>query len=144
MTATPSSTDVFDCIHEIEDHAADLIRGLQVTAARLAEERDSARGERDRAQEERDIAMQMASQATKDLVQARTEFEARLRNRDALIASLRATAETRDDKILRLTAHVRELALANEEQQRQLDAAQQQAAPPARRRRFLRGGDQHA
>lgn len=126
MTATPFGTDLLDGLHEIEGHAADLIRGLRVTAARLAEERDDARVQRD-------IAMQMASRETKDRIRERREFQARLRLRDALITSLRATDDDKNRDLRQADARIHELAVALEAAVRELDARQRQTPEPASR-----------
>lgn len=115
------------------------LHALEVTAHRLATERDKALAERDNAletnrrlQAERDCALQMASQATKDLVRTRKEMQARIDVRDNLISSLRLSDDRKNDDLRRLNARVRELALANENLQRQLDQHQQEL-PPVRK-----------
>jgi len=85
---------------------------------------------------ERDCAFKMAAQATKDQLKTRTELDARLKIRDIQIDSLRAGIDGKNAEIRQLTARVRELALVNEDQQRQLDVAQR-LETPALRRRFL-------
>lgn len=87
---------------------------------------------------ERDLAMQMASQATKDQERERREHKAELKLLDGLISSVRIDRDDKHDQIRRLNARVRELALTNEDLQRQLDAAQQEPEVPAPRRRFLK------
>lgn len=74
----------------------------------------------------RDVAIKMASQATKDLVQARHEHKAELDLYDNLVSSLRLNDDRKNDDLRRLTARVHELALANEDLQRQLETARQQ------------------
>lgn len=94
------------------------VHALEVTALRLAAERD--------------VAREMASQATKDLVRIRDEkqaMQARLDLRDALIESLRLSAARKTDDLRRLTARIHELALANEDLQRQRDRDQQEPKP---------------
>ena len=115
------------------------LHALEVTAHRLATERDHALAEQAdlleanlRLQAERDCAMQMAGQAAKDLVRVRTEMQARLDVRDALITSLRAADDSKNDDLRRLNARIRELAVENEDlrEQRKRD---QQEAPPVRK-----------
>lgn len=97
------------------------VLALKETAARLAAERDAA--------------MQMASQATKDLMSTRTDYEARLKVHDALVESLRIGRETDASDKRRLNARVLELAVTVEDLQQQLDAARQQSVGPAPRKR---------
>lgn len=87
---------------------------------------------------QRDIACQMASQATKDLVRVRDEkqaMQAQLDLRDALIESLRLSDDRKTGDLRHLTARVHELALANEELQRQRERDQQE--PAATRKSWL-------
>lgn len=87
---------------------------------------------------QRDIACQMASQATKDQERERREHEAELRLLNNLIAAVRIDRDDKHDEIRQLNARIRELALANEDLQRQLDAVQQQpeASAPTWRARI--------
>lgn len=77
---------------------------------------------------ERDVAMQMASQSAKDLVQVRAELDRRNAQNKALAG--RDTDLSASNR--RLTAHVRKLALANEDLQRRLDRKQQEPEPVPR------------
>lgn len=125
------------------------LHALEVTAHRLATERDDAAAERaDLAESnrqlraERDAAFQMAAQATKDLVRVRREMQAQIDLRDTLIDSLRINDDRKNDDLRRLNARVRELALADEDKQRQLEATQQESeTPPPRRRSLKRAGN---
>jgi hypothetical protein len=96
----------------------------------------------------RDVALQIASQATKDLVRARGEHEAELKSRDEeararldlrdnVISLLRIAGDAKDNKIRQLTAQLREPAAADEGRRRQSEAVQQQPEAPAMWRRFL-------
>lgn len=77
----------------------------------------------------RDLALQIASQATKDLVQARREHKAELDLYDNLISSLRLNDDRKNDDLRRLTARIHELALANEDLQRQRKQDRQEPKP---------------
>lgn len=69
----------------------------------------------------RDVALQIASQATKDLVRARGEHEAELKSRDEeaqarldlrdnVISSLRIAGDAKDDQIRHLTTQLQSAA----------------------------------
>lgn len=107
MTATPSAATADLTCDEIHAGFDALIKRIAEIAA------------------ERDLARQMAAQATKDLIRARDEAQARLAVHDVLVTSLRAHIETKTEENRRLTTHARELALANEAMQQQLNQAQQ-------------------
>ena len=112
------------------------LRALEVTAHRLATERDRAVAKHAdlleanrQLQAERDCALKMAGQATKDLVRARNEMQARIDVRDVLIKSLRAHADTQNSDNRQLTARVHELTVANENPLRQHEQDQQEPKP---------------
>ena len=115
MTVQPTTT---------EPTLLEKIHALEVTALRLAAERD--------------LALKMASQATKDLVRVRRETEARLTDKDVLIDSLRIAGDARNEDLRRLSARVHELAIANESQQREREAEQQRPEVPAAHRQLLK------
>lgn len=109
------------------------VHALEVTAHRLAAERDHAVAERAdlleanlRLQAELDCAQKMAAQATKDLVRERHAVTVR----DTVIKSLRIDADSRNAEIRRLNTRVHELSLVNEDQQCRLDRNQQEPKPP--------------
>lgn len=131
MTATAAEPTLLEELH-----------ALEVTAHRLATERDNAVAERAdlletnrRLQAERDAALKMAAQATKDLVQVRRETKAQLDLRDALIDSLRINDDRKNDDLRRLNARVRELAVENEGLSKRFD--QDQRKPLAERDSWL-------
>lgn len=114
------------------------LHALEVTAHRLATERDNAAAEcADLAESnrqlraERDAAFQMAAQATKDLVQVRREMQAQIDLRDTLIDSLRITDDRKNDDLRCLNARVHQLAVENEDLRTQHEQDQQET-PPAR------------
>lgn len=103
------------------------LHALEVTARQLVTERD--------------CAFKMAGHTTRELARAHDELKglkAQLPLRDNLIESLRIDRDTKANSNRRLTARVRELALANEDLQRQLDATRQQpeASAPRRKRKW--------
>lgn len=114
------------------------LHALEVTAHRLATERDNAAAERaDLAESnrqlraERDAAFQMAAQATKDLIRVRREMQAEVDLRDTLIDSLRINDDRKNDDLRRLNARVHQLAVENEDLRTQHERDRQET-PPAR------------
>jgi chromosome segregation ATPase len=122
MTITPSAATADLTCDEIHTGFDALIKRIAEIAA------------------ERDLARQMASQATKDLIRTRDEAQARLAVHDVLVASLRAHIDAKNHDIRQLNACIRELALANEDLQKQRETEQQQRpAEPKPPRRSVFG-----
>lgn len=118
MTATTEPPTLLEELH-----------ALEVTVHRLATERDNAVAERAdlleanrRLQAERDAAMQMAGQATKDLVRARHQLVAR----DVVNKSRLAVIDGLNVENRRLDTRNHELAIENEDLRKQRDRDQQE------------------
>lgn len=121
MTATAAEPTLLEELH-----------ALEVTAHRLATERDDAKAERadlleanQRLQQELDWARKAASQATKDLVRARHQLVAQeVVNKSRLAVIDGLNAENR-----RLDTRNRALAIENEDLRKRQDQAQQETPP---------------